>query len=302
VIDSPDIPLNVSRSFLQADGNVKKINSYITKKVAEKLADMFKNDRKGFEEKWKDIGLFIKYGMISEEKFNDKAKDFALLQNVKNEYYTLPEYAEKVSPLQTDKNGEVVYLYSANPAAQNTFIQAAAKKDYDVLLMDGPLDNHFIGQLEQKLEKTRMKRVDADVMDKLIEKEHNYESVLNEDQTQSVKALFEKTINNQHMNVEVTAMSPEDLPVTITMDEFMRRMKDMSKMGGGMMNFYGNLPDSYKVSVNGNSKLIQKIVDTQDEAQKEQLSRQAFDLALLAQGMLTGDALTAFVQRSVNLM
>jgi molecular chaperone HtpG len=195
-----------------------------------------------------------------------------------------------------------VYLYSANPAAQNTFIQAAAKKDYDVLLMDGPLDNHFIGQLEQKLEKTRMKRVDADVMDKLIEKEHNYESVLNEDQTQSVKALFEKTINNQHMNVEVTAMSPEDLPVTITMDEFMRRMKDMSKMGGGMMNFYGNLPDSYKVSVNGNSKLIQKIVDTQDEAQKEQLSRQAFDLALLAQGMLTGDALTAFVQRSVNLM
>ncbi|MNY09281.1 heat shock protein 90 [compost metagenome] len=147
-----------------------------------------------------------------------------------------------------------------------------------------------------------MKRVDADVMDKLIEKEHNYESVLNEDQTQSVKALFEKTINNQQMNVEVTAMSPEDLPVTITMDEFMRRMKDMSKMGGGMMNFYGNLPDSYKVSVNGNNKLIQKIVDTQDEAQKEQLSRQAFDLALLAQGMLTGDALTAFVQRSVNLM
>lgn len=302
VIDSPDIPLNVSRSFLQADGNVKKINSYITKKVAEKLAEMFKNDRKGFEEKWKDIGLFVKYGMISEEKFYDKAKDYALLQNVKNEYFTLPEYAEKVSALQTDKNGEAVYLYSANPGAQNTFIQAAAKKDYDVLLMDGPLDNHFIGQLEQKMEKTRLKRVDADVMDKLIEKEHTYESVLSEDQTQAVKELFEKTINNQQMNVEVTAMSPEDLPVTITMDEFMRRMKDMSKMGGGMMNFYGSLPDSYKVSVNGNSKLIQKIADTADESQKEQLSRQAFDLALLAQGMLTGDALTAFVQRSVSLM
>lgn len=302
VIDSPDIPLNVSRSFLQADGNVKKINSYITKKVAEKLNEMFKNDRKGFEDKWKDIGLFVKYGMVSEEKFYDKAKDFALLANVKHEYFTLAEYAEKVAPNQTDKNGELVYLYSANPGLQNTFIQSAEKKDYDVLLMDGPLDNHFISQLENKLEKTRLKRVDADVVDKLIEKEHQYESVLNEEQSNAVKALFEKTINNSNMTVEVAAMSPEDLPVTITMDEFMRRMKDMSKMGGGMMNFYGSLPDSYKVSVNSNNKLIQKIVEAGDENQKEQLSRQAFDLALLSQGLLTGEALTAFVQRSVSLM
>ena len=302
VIDSPDIPLNVSRSFLQADGNVKKINSYITKKVAEKLGEMFKNDRKSYEEKWKDIGLFVKYGMISEDKFYDKAKDFALLENVSKQYFTLPEYAAKVSPLQTDKNNEVIYLYSDNPGVQNSYIQNAAKQDYDVLEMNGPLDTHFISLLENKLEKTKLKRVDADVMSKLIEKDHQYESVLSEDQQNAVKVLFEKTISNSTMNVEVTAMNPEELPVTITMDEFMRRMKDMSKMGGGMMNFYGSLPDNYKVSVNSNNKLIQKIAATEDEQAKEQLSRQAFDLALLSQGMLKGEALTAFVERSVSMM
>lgn len=302
VIDSPDIPLNVSRSFLQADGNVKKINSYITKKVAEKLGEMFKNDRKSYEEKWKDIGLFVKYGMISEDKFYDKAKDFALLENVSKQYFTLPEYAAKVSPLQTDKNSEVIYLYSDNPGVQNSYIQNAAKQDYDVLEMNGPLDTHFISLLESKLEKTKLKRVDADVMSKLIEKDHQYESVLSEEQQNAVKALFEKTISNSTMNVEVTAMNPDELPVTITMDEFMRRMKDMSKMGGGMMNFYGSLPDNYKVSVNSNNKLIQKIAATEDEQAKEQLSRQAFDLALLSQGMLKGEALTAFVERSVSMM
>lgn len=302
VIDSPDIPLNVSRSFLQADGNVKKINSYITKKVAEKLGEMFKNDRKSYEEKWKDIGLFVKYGMISEDKFYDKAKDFALLENVSKQYFTLPEYAAKVSPLQTDKNSEVIYLYSDNPGVQNSYIQNAAKQDYDVLEMNGPLDTHFISLLENKLEKTKLKRVDADVMSKLIEKDHQYESVLSEEQQNAVKALFEKTISNSTMNVEVTAMNPDELPVTITMDEFMRRMKDMSKMGGGMMNFYGSLPDNYKVSVNSNNKLIQKIAATEDEEAKEQLSRQAFDLALLSQGMLKGEALTAFVERSVSMM
>ncbi|RYD98568.1 MAG: molecular chaperone HtpG [Sphingobacteriales bacterium] len=302
VIDSPDIPLNVSRSFLQADGNVKKINSYITKKVAEKLGEMFKSDRKSYEEKWKDIGLFVKYGMISEDKFYDKAKDFALLENSGKQYFTLPEYAAKVSPLQTDKNDEVIYLYSDNPGVQNSYIQNAVKQDYDVLEMSGPLDTHFISLLENKLEKTKLKRVDADVMSKLIEKDHQYESVLSEDQQSSVKALFEKTINNNTMNVEVTAMNPDELPVTITMDEFMRRMKDMSKMGGGMMNFYGSLPDNYKVSVNSNNKLIQKIAATDDEQAKAQLSRQAFDLALLSQGMLKGEALTAFVERSVSMM
>lgn len=302
VIDSPDIPLNVSRSFLQADSNVKKINSYITRKVAEKLGEMFKNDRKGFEEKWKDIGLFVKYGMITEDKFYEKAKDYALLDNVKNEHFTIAEYADKIKTEQTDKNEELVYLYSINPGQQSTFIQAAEKKGYDVLLMDGPLDNHFIQQLETKTEKTRFKRVDADVVDKLIEKEHQYESVLNEEQTTSVKSLFEGAINNTAMNVNVEALSPEELPVTITIDEFMRRMKDMSKMGGGMMGFYGNMPDNYKVTVNSNSPLIQKILDNKDDGQKSQMVRQAYDLALLSQGLLTGEELTAFVERSVKLM
>ena len=302
VIDSPDIPLNVSRCFLQADSNVKKINSYITRKVAEKLGEMFKNDRKGFEEKWKDIGLFVKYGMISEDKFYEKARDYALLDTVKNEHFTLSEYAEKIKAEQTDKNEELVYLYSVNPGQQSTFIQAAQKKGYDVLLFDGPLDNHFIQQLETKTEKTRFKRVDADVVDKLIEKEHQYESVLSEEQTGKVKTLFEGSIANSAMNVNVEALSPEELPVTITMDEFMRRMKDMSKMGGGMMNFYGNMPDNYKVTVNSNSPLIQRILDSKDEAQQAQMVRQAYDLALLSQGLLTGDALTAFVERSVKLM
>src|SRR5690606_9503563 len=302
VIDSPDIPLNVSRSFLQADSNVKKINTYITRKVAEKLAEIFKQDRKSFEEKWKDISIFVKYGMISEEKFYEKAKDFALLQNTNNEFFTLSEYATKVKELQTDKNGDGVYLYSDNPAAQNTYIQNAKRFEYDVLQMDGPIDTHFIGQLENKLEKTRLKRVDADVMDKLIEREHKYESVLSEEQQNQVKELFVKTINDNNMNVEVTAMSPDELPVIITIDEYMRRMKDMSKFGGGMMSFYGSLPDNYKVTVNSNNTLIKKIAETTEEQQKEQLTRQAFDLALLSHGLLKGEALTEFVQRSVKML
>ncbi len=303
VIDSPDIPLNVSRSFLQADGNVKKINNYITRKVADKLGELYKADRKGYEEKWSDIGMFVKYGMITEEKFYDKAKDFALLQNVQDAYFTLPEYSEKIKDLQTDKDGTLVYLYSNDPGKQDTFIRAAEKKGYDVLRFDSVIDNHFISQLEQKLEKTSLKRVDADVVDKLIAKDEAIESVLSEDQSATVKSLFDKAINRSTMNVEVTGQSPEDLPVTITMDEFMRRMKDMAKTGGGgMMGFYGNLPDNYKVSVNGNHKLIQRMLEVKDEATQQRLARQAFDLALLSQGMLTGADLTAFVNRSVELI
>jgi molecular chaperone HtpG len=303
VIDSPDIPLNVSRSFLQADGNVKKINSYITKKVADKLSELFKADRKAFEDKWKDIGLFIKYGMVSDEKFYDRAKDFVLLNNVHNNYFTLPEYAEKVKTEQTNKEGNVVYLYSNDTAKQHGFSSNAEKRGYDVLLMDGPLDNHFISQMEQKLEKTQLKRVDADVLDKLIEKDIQIESVLSEDESKTVKELFDKAIDKSSMNVEVTGLSPDEMPVTVTMDEFMRRMKDMSKMGGGgMMGFYGNLPDNYKVSVNGNHKLIKRMLETKDEDTQKRLARQAFDLALLSQGMLTGADLTAFVARSVDLI
>jgi molecular chaperone HtpG len=300
VIDSPDIPLNVSRSFLQADSNVKKINNYITKKVADKLGELFAKDRKAYEDKWKDIGLFVKYGMISEEKFYDKAKDFALVGNTKKELFTLPEYKEKVSALQTDKNGTVVYLYTNDAAKQDAFIQSANKKDYDVLVLDSPIDNHFINQLEQKLEKTSIKRVDSSVADKLIEKDEQNEHVLTEDQVKEVTTIFEKAITKPGMQVEIVALHPEELPVTITMDEFMRRMKDMAAMGGGM-GFYGQMPDSYKVAINGNHKLISKILKS-DEAEQSTLAKQAVDLALLAQGMLTGAELTAFVSRSVELI
>jgi len=301
VIDSPDIPLNVSRSFLQADSNVKKINSYITKKVADKLAELFNKDRKGFEEKWSDIGLFVKYGMVSEEKFYDKAKDFALLTNTKKENFTIEEYKEKVKDFQTDKNGQVVLIYSNDPAKQDSFIQSANKHDYDVLVMDSPIDNHFINSLEQKLEKTSLKRVDSSVASKLIEKDENLESVLTEEQSKTVKEVFEKAISKPGYNVEIVALNPEELPVTVTMDEFMRRMKDMAAMGGGM-GFYGSMPDSYKVAINGNHKLVSRILQTEDADAQAKLAKQAVDLALLAQGMLTGADLTAFVSRSVELI
>ena len=303
VIDSPDIPLNVSRSFLQADSNVKKINSYITKKVADKLADLFKNDRKGYEEKWSDIGIFVKYGMISEEKFYDKAKDFALLTNTKKEFYTLPEYKDKVAPLQTDKNGKIIYLYTTDPAKQDGFIQSANKKGYDVLLMNSPLDGHFISHIERKLENTNVKRVDADVADRLIEKDEKIESILTEEQSTAVKNIFEKAIGRGDMKVEVDSLSPDELPVTVTMDEFMRRMKEMAAMGGGGgMSFYGAIPDNYKVAINGNHKLVSRMIDSKDETEQIQLAKQLFDLAMLSQGMLTGADLTEFVKRSVSLI
>ncbi|RKR81730.1 molecular chaperone HtpG [Mucilaginibacter gracilis] len=301
VIDSPDIPLNVSRSFLQADGNVKKINNYITKKVADKLSELFKSDRKAYEEKWEDIGLFVKYGMISEEKFYDKAKDFALLTNTKKEFFTLDEYKTKVAPNQTDKDGTTVYLYTNDPAKQDTFIQSANKKDYDVLLMNSPIDNHFVAQLEQKLEKTTVKRVDADVVDKLIKKEDAPAHVLTEEQSTKVKAIFDKAVAKANFKVEIESLNPDELPVTVTMDEFMRRMKDMAAMGGGM-SFYGSMPDNYKVSINGNHKLISRIAQAETEEEQTQLAKQAFDLALLSQGMLTGPELTEFVNRSVSLI
>lgn len=301
VIDSPDIPLNVSRSFLQADSNVKKINTYITKKVADKLAELFKNDRPGYEEKWNDIGVFVKYGMLSEDKFYDKAKDFVLLTNTAKQNFTLEEYKEKVAPVQTDKDGRLVYIYTNDPKKQDAFIQSANKKGYDVLLMDSPIDTHFISHLEQKLEKTSLKRVDADVADKLINKDEAPESVLTEEQITKVKSIFNKAINKPAYKVELESLNPDELPVTVTMDEFMRRMKDMAAMGGGM-SFYGSMPDNYKVVINGNHKLITRILNDDNEAEQSQLAKQAFDLALLSQGLLTGAELTEFVNRSVNLI
>jgi molecular chaperone HtpG len=303
VIDSPDIPLNVSRSFLQSDSNVKKINSYITRKVADKLGELYKKDRKEFEQKWNDIGLFVKYGAISEEKFYEKAKEYILLTNTKNEHYTLEEYNAKVKDFQTDKDERVVYLYTIDAEKQHAFIQTAERRNYDVLVMNSPIDNHFIQHLETKLDKTSIKRVDADVLDKLIVKDTDLAHTLGEDELKKVKEIFEKAINNKDMKVEVESLAGEELPVTITMEEWMRRMKDMARMGGGGgMNFYGSLPDSYKVSINGNHKLVSKILAEGDEQQQTTLAKQAFDLALLAQGLLKGADLTAFVERSVSMI
>ncbi|MBL1408603.1 molecular chaperone HtpG [Sphingobacterium faecale] len=301
VIDSPDIPLNVSRSFLQADSNVKKINNYITKKVADKLQEIYKADRKGFEDKWTDIGLFIKYGMLSDEKFAEKANEFCLLKNTSNESFTLKEYYEKVKDIQVDKEGNIIYLYSSDVNQQDGFINTATAKGYDVLVLDGPLDTHFTSYLEQKGgEKVQLKRIDSDIIDKLIQKDEKIDLLLNEDESKKATELFQKAINRQDMNVQIEALKEDELPVSVTLDEFMRRMKDMAKTGGGM-GFYGNIPDNYKVTVNGNHPLVKRILES-SEAEGEKLAKQAFDLALLSRGLLTGADLTSFVKRSVEMI
>ena len=301
VLDSPDIPLNVSRSYLQSDASVKKISQHITKKVADKLQDLFKKDRADFEKKWDDINIFVKYGIISDEKFYDRAKEFTLLKNVDSQYFTLDEYKEKVKANQTDKEKQLVYLYASDKSKQHSFIEGAKNKSYDVLLFDGVIDSHFINTLEQKLEKTQVKRVDSDTSEKLIAKDEKLESVLNKDEEEQVKSVFEKAISNQNMTVAVESMSPDDLPVVITMSEFMRRMKDMAKTGGGY-GFMGSMPDNYNVAINGNHSIVQKILKAESEEQRTKLAKQAYDLALLSQNMLTGPELTNFIKRSVELV
>ncbi|CAN5184699.1 molecular chaperone HtpG [soil metagenome] len=303
VLDSPDIPLNVSRSYLQSDSNVKKISQHISKKVADKLGDMFKKDRTDFEKKWDDINIFVKYGMVSDEKFYDRAKDYALLKDTKKKYFTLEEYAVFTKNLQTDKEGNTIYLYTNDVNKQHSFIETANQKSYDVLVLDGVLDSHFINTLEQKLEKTQFRRVDSDTIDKLIVKDEKIESVLSEDDQKKLKDIFEKAINNASMTVVVDSLAPDHLPVTVTMSEWARRMKDMAKTGGGggMYSFMGSMPDQYSVSVNGNHKMAQRVILAQTEEQQAQLAKQAYDLALLSQGMLTGADLTSFIKRSVDL-
>ncbi|AWM33851.1 molecular chaperone HtpG [Hymenobacter nivis] len=299
VIDSPDIPLNVSRSFLQADAAVRKINTYITRKVADKLGDLFKKDRAGYEAKWSDIGMFVKYGMLSDEKFYDRAKDFVLLKNVAGKLFTLSEYTEHVQANQQDKDGNTVVLYTNDAEAQHGFVVAAQERGYDVLNLDQVLDSHFIGQLEQKLEKTSFKRVDADTVGKLIEKDEATESVLSEDDQTKLAEAFKTAIANDAMHVKVAALSPQDAPVVITQNEFMRRMKDMQRTGGGGgMQMFGAFPESFDVTVNANHPVAQRVLAEGGE----QLARQAFDLARLAQGLLKGEALTAFVKRSTELL
>lgn len=302
VLDSPDIPLNVSRSYLQSDSNVKKISTHITKKVADKLNEMFKKDRADFEKKWDDVNLFVKYGIISDEKFYDRAKDFSLFKNTDTRYFTLEEYKEKVSPAQTDKDGNVIYLYASDAGKQDSFIQAVKNKAYDVLVLNVPLDNHYINTLEQKLEKVQIKRVDSDTADKLIDKGEKIESVLSDSEKEQVKTVFEKAVNNKNMNITVESLAPDELPVIITMSEFMRRMKDMAKLGGGGYAFMGSMPDQYAVAINGNHAIVQKILKAESDEQKATLAKQAFDLGLLSQNMLTGSDLTNFIKRSISLV
>ncbi len=301
VIDSPDIPLNVSRSFLQADSSVKKINTYITKKVADKLSEIFKKDRETFEKNWDDINVFVKYGMLSDDKFYEKAKDFVLLQNTEGKYHTLEEYKALTQANQTNKSEQLVMLYTTDADKQHAFVEAAQSRGYDVLKLDSMIDSHFIGMLEQKLEKTTLKRVDSETIDKLVEKDETKESVLNDQEKDSLKEIYEKAIDNKNMMVEIAPMSPDDAPVIITLPEFMRRMKDMSKTGGGGMMFMGDMPDTYNVTINANHSLNQRVLNAKDD-NKARIARQAFDLALLSQNMLSGAALTSFVKRSFELI
>lgn len=300
VIDSPDIPLNVSRSFLQADSNVKKINSYITKKVADKLAELFKTDRPSFEEKFANIGLFIKYGMISDEKFLEKAKDFCLVQDTNNKYFTLDEYSEEVQAAQTDKDGNKVYLYTTDVEQQDAFIQSAQNKGYSIIKLDTLIDSHFINTMESKTEKTQWKRVDADAIDKLIDTGITLEAILTDAAKESVKKVFEETLNDKQKVVAVEAMSPDELPAIVTQNEFMRRMSEMSKTGGGGMGMFGSMPNTYNITINANHPLISKLADLKDESEQKALAKQISDLALLSQNLLTGSDLTAFIKRTVS--
>jgi len=302
VIDSPDIPLNVSRSYLQSDQNVKKISSYITRKVADKLTEIFKNDRKGFEEKWDDIKIFIEYGMISEPKFYEKAEKFVLFKNTDGKYFTLDEYKKQIEKTQKDKDKKLVYLYATNHDEQYSYIQNAKERGYDVLMMDGVLDPHFINTLEQKLSDTVFARVDSNTIDKLIVKEEEAPSKLDDKQKEALKKAFERNIDSKQFEVSFENLSENDMPVTIIQNEFMRRMKDMEAIGGSPMMGMGSLPDTYNLVVNTNNPLVDKIVAEEDESKQDQLIRQIYDLARLSKNLLKGKELDEFVKRSVSMV
>jgi molecular chaperone HtpG len=299
VIDSPDIPLNVSRSFLQTDANVKKINSHISKKVADKLHELFKNDRAAFEEKWENLDLFVKYGMLSDEKFYDRAKSFCLYKNIENKYFDWEAYQLHIEANQRDKSGQLVVLYTSNAEAQHGFVAAARKRSYDVLQLGSMIDSHFLSMLESKLEKVQFKRVDAETIDKLIEKDEERISLLNEEQEKSAVSIFEKLVNAEDFKVSTATLSPDDQPVVVTRSEFIRRMNEMAATGGGSM-FGGQMKEPMQLVLNTAHPYLQKLIGSDSEKQ-EHLARQAYDLALLSQGMLKGEALTAFIERSINI-
>ncbi len=303
VIDSPDIPLNVSRSYLQADGNVKKIASHITKKVADKLARMFKKDREDFEKKWEDIKVFIEYGMLTEQKFYDKTKDFALYKNTNDKYYTFNEFSEKVKETQKNKDGKIIILYTNDAKEQHSFVKTATNKGYEVLELGGPLISHLISKIESENTNFQFARVDSEIIDKLIEKEDTNISKLSEKEQEKLKKIFEDGVDKEKFTVNIQNMSTTDSPVVITQSEFMRRMKEQQQLsGGGNMQMFGSLPESYNLAINSNHKLISKILGEKSKKKRTNLINQVLDLALLSQGMLKGENLTSFISRSVNLI
>ena len=302
VIDSPDIPLNVSRSYLQSDGNVKKISGHITKKVADKLASMFKKDREDFEAKWDDIKIFMEYGMLTDEKFFDRAQKTFLLKDTEGKCYTIEEYKEKVKDNQTNKDGKMIVLYTSNKDEQHAYIDAAKNKGYNVVEMASPLTAHLLQQLEMKLESVTFTRVDSDTVDKLIQKEEVEKHNLSENQEKELIEIIESVVEKEKYSVQLENLNEKDSPMLITQSEFMRRMKEQSAVGGGGMMGMGNMPDMFNLVVNANHPLISKILIESDSGKKAMLAKQAADLAKLSQGLLVGSELTDFVKRSVELI
>lgn len=302
VVDSPDIPLNVSRSYLQADGNVKKISNYITRKVADKLKSLFNENREDFEQKWNDIKIVLEYGMLSEPKFYEKAGDFVVYPTTEEKYYTLAELKETLAPNQTDKNGKLVVLYASNKETQHSYIDIAKAKGYQVLLLDSPIVSHLIQKLEADNENLTFARVDADHIDKLIEKEEVQISKLSDDEQTNLKSILEAIVPKANYTVQLEPMDSNAAPFMITQPEFMRRMKEMSASGGGGMFGMGNFPDMYNLVVNSNSTLATTILQTEDKSAQELLVKQALDLAKISQGLLKGEELTAFVKRSFETL
>ncbi|MDG1684670.1 MAG: molecular chaperone HtpG [Flavobacteriaceae bacterium] len=301
VIDSPDIPLNVSRSYLQADGNVKKISNYITRKVADKLKSLFKKDRKSFQDKWNDIKVVIEYGMLSEDKFFEKAKDFALYPTTSGEYLTIEELKEKTKDAQTDKDGKLVQLYASNVDEQHAYIEAAKAKGYTVLLLDSPIVGHLLQKLETSEENISFARVDADQVDKLIVKEDTTPSKLSEENQNKLKSLVEDVVPQTTYTVQLESMDSQAMPFMITQPEFMRRMKEMQQTGGGGM-FGGNMPEMYNLIVNVNHPLVSQILETKTKKKQDRLIKQSVDLARLSQNLLKGEELTSFINRSFELI
>ena len=300
VIDSPDIPLNVSRSYLQADGAVKKISNYITRKVADKLNSLFSKDREGFEKKWNDIKVIIEYGMLSEEKFFDKAQKFALYPTVNGDYFTFEELKDKISKNQTDKDGNLIILYTSNKNEQHSYIEAAKEKGYEVLLLDSPIISHLIQKIETSNEKVNFSRVDADVIGKIIKKENEEVSKLDDKQKEKLKTIIEGAVPKDKYTVQLEAMDSSSAPFIITLPEFMRRMKEMQQSGGNGM--FGNMPEMYNLIVNVNNTINTEILNSKSKNKKERLIKQSLDLARLSQNLLKGEELTSFIKRSIELI